>query len=256
MGRSPWACGPPAGAVRRTGARRAPGASTLPRGVAQRDAGLAGRTGPADQHRAQPESRAPRCCSLFYARMSRRLRPTLPYDIDGVVYKGGLPARAESAGSLARARASPWRTSIPPRKPITTLLDIEVQVGRTGAITPVARLQPVFVGGVTVTNATPCTTRTRSAEDVRIGDTVVVRRAGDVIPEVVGPVLEKAARGRGGFRHEEKYRCVRCAVPRSSGREGEAIARCNRRLVLRRAAQARRCCTRPVASASGYRGPG
>src|SRR5690606_36934709 len=106
----------------------------------------------------------------------------------------------------------------------TTLLGIEVQVGRTGAITPVARLKPVFVGGVTVTNATLHNEDEIRRKDVRVGDTVIVRRAGDVIPEVVGPVLE--LRPEGTSLYVTPANCPVCgsAVERL---EDEAISRCS-----------------------------
>src|SRR5690606_24671646 len=105
----------------------------------------------------------------------------------------------------------------------TVLLGIEVQVGRTGAITPVARLKPVFVGGVTVTNATLHNEDEIRRKDVRIGDTVVVRRAGDVIPEVVGPVLDLRPEGAGLFIMPTSCPVCGSAIERP---EDEAISRC------------------------------
>ncbi|RSE98893.1 NAD-dependent DNA ligase LigA [Achromobacter aegrifaciens] len=158
----------------------------------------------------------------FYAKVGK-LRPELPYDIDGVVYKvDSLPAQ-KVLGFVARAPRFALAHKFAAEEAPTTLVDIEVQVGRTGAITPVARLKPVFVGGVTVTNATLHNEDEIRRKDVRIGDTVIVRRAGDVIPEVLGPVLDKRPDDAREFVMPTACPVCGSAIERL---EDETIARC------------------------------
>ncbi len=123
-----------------------------------------------------------------------RQRDALPYDIDGVVYKVDSVALQRQLGFVSREPRWAVAHKYPAQEQLTTVQAIEVQVGRTGKLTPVAKLAPVFVGGVTVTNATLHNEDEARRKDVRIGDTVIVRRAGDVIPEVVGVVPESVAK--------------------------------------------------------------
>ena len=123
-----------------------------------------------------------------------RQRDALPYDIDGVVYKVDSLDLQKRLGFVSREPRWAVAHKYPAQEQLTQVLGIEVQVGRTGKLTPVAKLAPVFVGGVTVTNATLHNEDEARRKDVRVGDTVIVRRAGDVIPEVVGVVSESSAK--------------------------------------------------------------
>ena len=151
-------------------------------------------------------------------------RTQLPFDIDGVVYKVDSLRAQETLGFVSRAPRFALAHKFPAQEAFTQVLDIEVQVGRTGALTPVARLQPVFVGGVTVTNATLHNQQELDRKDVRIGDTVVVRRAGDVIPEVVRVVTH--LRPESTTRFALPNTCPVCASPVLRA-EDEAVTRCS-----------------------------
>ncbi len=154
-------------------------------------------------------------------------RDRLPFDIDGVVYKVNRFDLQRELGFVTREPRWAVAHKYPAQEQLTTVLGIEVQVGRTGALTPVARLAPVFVGGVTVTNATLHNQDEIDRKDVRVGDTVIVRRAGDVIPEVVAALVDRRpdpAPPR--FNILQSYPvCPECGshVVRL---EGEAVARC------------------------------
>lgn len=151
-------------------------------------------------------------------------RESLPYDIDGVVYKVNSFAEQVKLGFVSRAPRFALAHKFPAQEALTTVLGIDVQVGRTGAITPVARLAPVEVGGVIVTNATLHNEDEVRRKDVRIGDTVSVRRAGDVIPEVVSVIKER--RPFDAKQFEMPQRCPVCDshIERLAD---EAIARCS-----------------------------
>ena len=159
----------------------------------------------------------------FYSEVGER-RAALPYDIDGVVYKVNRLLQQQSLGYVSRAPRFAIAHKFPAQEELTVVEDIEVQVGRTGAITPVARLRPVFVGGVTVTNATLHNEDEVRRKDVWRRDTVIVRRAGDVIPEVM------AVASPGPREDVDRFRMpVRCPVCDSEvvREEGEVIARCS-----------------------------
>jgi DNA ligase (NAD+) len=170
----------------------------------------------------------------YYAEIGRQ-RSALPYDIDGVVYKVDELAAQARLGFVSRAPRFALAHKFAAEEAVTELLDISIQVGRTGALTPVARLKPVFVGGVTVINATLHNEDEIRRKDVHIGDTVVVRRAGDVIPEVVRVLPEK--RPVAARRFDMPKNCPVCGsiVVRSEEEKGEkgekgvaaAVARCS-----------------------------
>ncbi|MBK7674363.1 MAG: NAD-dependent DNA ligase LigA [Candidatus Accumulibacter sp.] len=159
----------------------------------------------------------------YFAEIGRR-RKSLPYDIDGVVYKVDDLAAQERLGFVSRAPRFALAHKFPADEAITELLDISIQVGRTGALTPVARLAPVFVGGVTVTNATLHNEDEIRRKDVRIGDMVVVRRAGDVIPEVARVLPEKRPQAARQFIMPTSCPVCGSQVARNPD---EAVARCS-----------------------------
>lgn len=158
----------------------------------------------------------------YYNRIGRA-RDSLPFDIDGVVYKVNRYDQQEKLGFISRSPRWAVAHKYPAQEAMTPLIGIEIQIGRTGSATPVARLEPVLVGGVMVANATLHNLDEIQRKDVRIGDTVIVRRAGDVIPEVVGPVLEKRPADAREFVMPECCPACASAIVRP---EGEAVARC------------------------------
>jgi DNA ligase (NAD+) len=159
----------------------------------------------------------------YYARIGRQ-RDQLPYGIDGVVYKVNRLDWQERLGFVSRAPRFALAHKYPAEEQATEVLGIEVQVGRTGALTPVARLKPVFVGGVTVTNATLHNESELRRKDVRVGDTVVVRRAGDVIPEVVS--VRRESRPAHARAFEFPAKCPVCGSNVVKN-EDEAAHRCS-----------------------------
>ncbi len=158
----------------------------------------------------------------YYASIGAK-RPSLPFDIDGVVYKVNAFEQQNTLGFVSRAPRWAIAHKFPAEEATTIVDDITVQVGRTGAITPVARLKPVFVGGVTVTNATLHNEDELRRKDIYIGDTVIVRRAGDVIPEVVCSIAEKRPANARKFKMPTA--CPECGSHIERPQD-EAVARC------------------------------
>lgn len=161
-------------------------------------------------------------CLAYYNDIGKR-RDSLPYEIDGVVYKVDSRADQDELGFVSRAPRWAIAHKFPAQEELTVVQGVEFQVGRTGAITPVARLEPVFVGGVTVSNATLHNIDELNRKDVRVGDTVIVRRAGDVIPEVVSVIASRRPKGTKRVGLPRKCPVCRSKVSRE---EGEAVARC------------------------------
>ncbi len=173
-----------------------------------------------------PETKVVRklaACFEFYRDIANK-RPSLGYDIDGVVFKVNRIDQQNIMGTISRAPRWAIAYKFPPEEELTQVMDIEVQVGRTGALTPVARLKPVFVGGVTVTNATLHNEDEVKRKDVRVGDTVIVRRAGDVIPEVLKVVMEQRPENTRAFKMPAKCPICNSDIERE---EGEAVIRCS-----------------------------
>jgi DNA ligase (NAD+) len=162
--------------------------------------------------------------ALAYIEYLGDKRDSLPYEIDGVVFKVDDVSLQHRLGFVARAPRWAIAYKFPAQEEMTQVQDIEIQVGRTGALTPVARLKPVFVGGVTVSNATLHNEDEIRRKDVRVGDTVIVRRAGDVIPEVVQVVLSHRPEQTTEFIMPSECPICGSEVERI---EGEAVARCS-----------------------------
>lgn len=161
-------------------------------------------------------------CLAYYEDIGQK-REKLPYEIDGVVYKVNSVELQQALGQVSRAPRWALAHKFPAEEEMTVVQNVEFQVGRTGALTPVARLEPVFVGGVTVSNATLHNMDEIVRKDVRIGDTVIVRRAGDVIPEVVKVLLDRRPAKTKAVRLPKKCPVCGSDVVRA---EGEVVARC------------------------------
>ena len=161
-------------------------------------------------------------CLAYYEKIGNR-REALPYEIDGVVYKVDEIALQRELGFVSRAPRWAIAHKFPAQEELTVVCGVEFQVGRTGALTPVARLEPVFVGGVTVSNATLHNIDELHRKDVRVGDTVIVRRAGDVIPEVASVIMKRRPKGTKRIQLPKKCPVCGSAVTREAE---EAVARC------------------------------
>lgn len=180
--------------------------------------------------RTSPEARVVKGVDgllAYYEKVGQR-RSKLSYQIDGVVYKVDLIEQQRELGFVARAPRWAIAHKFPAEEEMTRVRAIEWQVGRTGALTPVARLEPVFVGGATVSNATLHNIDELQRKDVRVGDMVILRRAGDVIPEVVRVIVEKRPSRTSQVRLPDKCPVCGSEVERE---EGEAVARCTGSLV-------------------------
>lgn len=162
------------------------------------------------------------CLDAYNALLAKR--ESLDYEIDGIVYKVNDIPLQHQLGYVSRAPRWAIAHKFPAEEATTKLLSVDFQVGRTGVLTPVARLEPVFVGGVTVSNATLHNIEDVTAKDIRIGDTVVIRRAGDVIPAVIKPILDK--RPDNAKRVTLPSQCPVCAA-QVEHYEGEVVARCS-----------------------------
>jgi len=162
-------------------------------------------------------------CFDYYQEILQR-RNGLGYDIDGVVFKVNDYSQQDTLGFVSRAPRWAIAWKFPAEEVMTRVITIEVQVGRTGALTPVARLEPVAVGGVTVTNATLHNEDEIQRKDIRAGDTVIIHRAGDVIPEVVSVIREKRPENSRPFRFPAKCPVCHSAVEKI---EDEAVRRCS-----------------------------
>jgi len=166
-------------------------------------------------------------CLRYYGQIAEK-RDSLPYEIDGVVYKVDRIDHQRELGFVSRAPRWAIAHKFAAQEELTVVRDVEFQVGRTGAVTPVARLEPVFVGGVTVSNVTLHNMDEIARKDVRIGDTVIVRRAGDVIPEIVSVVTDRRPKDARQVSLPEYCPVCGSAVERP---EGEAVARCSGGLI-------------------------